>query len=112
MCSIPTLNWFQVHENLICRYCTTKTRLVGADHKWHHLRQEAQTSIKLNPGQSNPRETRSIDPTTPELGPVGVWSPKSSTFSGSDSIVVRRNFLSRRPSINKSERSDLLLPES
>ena len=42
--------------------------------------------------------------TTPELGPVGLWSPKSSTFSGSDSIVV----LSRRPSLNKSERSELL----
>ena len=26
--------------------------------------------------------------TTPELGPVGFWSPKSSSFSGSDSIVV------------------------
>ena len=25
---------------------------------------------------------------TPELGPVGFWSPKSSSFSGSDSIVV------------------------
>ena len=33
----------------------------------------------------------------PELGPVGFWSPKSSSFSGSDSIVVEeaaRNFLS------------------
>ena len=46
--------------------------------------------------------------TTPELAPVGLWSPKSSTFSGSDSIVVRRNFLSRRPSIKKSEQSELL----
>ena len=25
---------------------------------------------------------------TPELGPVRFWSPKSSSFSGSDSIVV------------------------
>ena len=46
-----------------------------------------------------------MEATTPELGPVGVWSPKSSSFSGSDSIVVEeagRNFLSPRPSINKS----------
>ena len=40
-----------------------------------------------------------------KLGPVGFWSPKSSSFSGSDSIVVEeaaRNFRSPRPSINKS----------
>ena len=37
---------------------------------------------------------KSIEATTPELGPVGFWSPKSSSFSGSDSIV--------RPSIKKS----------
>ena len=46
-----------------------------------------------------------MEATTPELGPVGFWSPKSSSFSGSDSIVVEeaaRNFLSPRPSINKS----------
>ena len=43
--------------------------------------------------------------TTPELGPVGFWSPKSSSFSCCDSIVAEeaaRNFLSPRPSINKS----------
>ena len=38
-----------------------------------------------------------MEVTTPELGPVRCWSPKSSSFSGSDSIVV----LSPRPSINK-----------
>ena len=46
-----------------------------------------------------------MEATTPELGPVGFWSPKSSFFSGSDTIVVEeaaRNFLSPRPSINKS----------
>ena len=46
-----------------------------------------------------------MEATTPELGPVGFWSPKSSFFSGSDSIVVEeaaRNFQSPRPSINKS----------
>ena len=40
-----------------------------------------------------------------ELGPVRFWSPKSSSFSGSDSIVVEeaaKNFLSPRPSVNKS----------
>ena len=40
--------------------------------------------------------------TTPELGPVGFWSPKSSFFSGSDSEEAARNFQSPRPSINKS----------
>ena len=44
-----------------------------------------------------------MEATTPELGPVGFWSPKSSFFSGSDSIVVEeaaRNFQSPRPSPN------------
>ena len=43
-----------------------------------------------------------MEATTPELGPVGFWSPKSSSFSSSDSIVVEeaaRNFLSPLPSI-------------
>ena len=46
-----------------------------------------------------------MEATTLELGPVGLWSPKSSSFSGSDSIVVEeaaRNFLSPRPSIKQS----------
>ena len=46
-----------------------------------------------------------MEATTPELGPVGFWSPKSSSFSGSDSIVVQeaaRNFVSPRPSIKQS----------
>ena len=46
-----------------------------------------------------------MEATTPELSPVGFWSPKSSSFSGSDSIVVEeaaRNFRSLRQSINKS----------
>ena len=45
-----------------------------------------------------------MEATTPELGPVRFWSPKSSTF-GSDSIVLEeaaKNFLSPRPSVNKS----------
>ena len=29
-----------------------------------------------------------MEATTPELGPVRFWSPKSSSFSGSNSIVV------------------------
>ena len=43
---------------------------------------------------------KTMEATTPELGPVGLWSPKSSFFSGSDSIVVEeaaRNFQSPRP---------------
>ena len=46
-----------------------------------------------------------MEATTPELGPVCFWSPKSSFFSGSDSIEVEeaaRNFLSPWLSINKS----------
>ena len=38
-----------------------------------------------------------MEATTPELGPVSFWSPKSSSFSGSNSIVVEeaaKNFLS------------------
>ena len=31
-----------------------------------------------------------MEATTPELGPVRFWSPKSSSFSGSDSIVVEQ----------------------
>ena len=47
---------------------------------------------------------KTMEATTPELGPVGFWSPKSSSFSGSDSIVVEeaaRNFLSPWPSIKQ-----------
>ena len=46
-----------------------------------------------------------MEATTPELGPVLFWSPKSSSFSGSDSIVVEeaaKNVLSPRPSVNMS----------
>ena len=47
-----------------------------------------------------------MEATTPELGPVRFWSPKSSSFSGRDSIVVEeaaKNFLSPQPSVNKSD---------
>ena len=50
-----------------------------------------------------------MEATTPELGHVGLWSPKSSTFSGSDSIVVEeaaRNFLSPRLTLNKSREAN------
>ena len=46
-----------------------------------------------------------MEATTTELGPVHFWSPKSSSFSGSNSIVVEeaaKKFLSPRPSVNKS----------
>ena len=46
-----------------------------------------------------------MEANTPELGPVRFWSPKSSSFSGSDSIVVEeaaKNLLCPRPSVNKS----------
>ena len=46
-----------------------------------------------------------MEATTPELDPVGFWSPKSSSLGSSDSIVVEeaaKNFQSPRLSINKS----------
>ena len=46
-----------------------------------------------------------MEATTPELGPVCFWSPKSSSFSISDSIIVEeaaKNFLSPRLGVNKS----------
>ena len=53
-----------------------------------------------------------MEATTPELGPVGFLSPESSSFSGSDSIVVEeaaRNFISPRLSINKSSAPNLFI---
>ena len=46
-----------------------------------------------------------MEATTPELGPVGFCNPKSSSFSGNDSIVVEEaasNFLCPWPSIKQS----------
>ena len=46
-----------------------------------------------------------MEATTPELGPVRFWSPKSSSFSGSDSIVVEeaaKKITKSRQSVNKS----------
>ena len=47
-----------------------------------------------------------MEVTTPELGSVGFWSPKSSSFSGSDSVIAeeaaRNYFLSPRRCIKQS----------
>ena len=46
-----------------------------------------------------------MEATTPKLGHVRFWSPKSSSFSGSDSIVVEeaaKKLLNPWPSVNKS----------
>ena len=46
-----------------------------------------------------------METTTPNLGHVRFWSPKSSSFSGSDSIVVEesaKKLISPRLSVNKS----------
>ena len=46
-----------------------------------------------------------MEATTPELGPVLFWSPKSSSFSGSYSIVVEeaaKNFLSPQAECKQS----------
>ena len=53
--------FFQVHEKT---FSTSRTRLPQVT---------PQTS-------STPRETKSMEAATPELGPVVFWSPKSSTF--------------------------------
>ena len=90
----------QVHENVNQNYWTSRTRLPQVTPQT-----VAQTSDKLTPGQSNRGKTKTVGATTPELGPVGFWSLQSTSFSGSDSIVVEeaaRNFRSPRPSINKS----------
>ena len=44
-----------------------------------------------------------MEATTPELGPVHFWSPKSSSFSGSYSIVVEecKKLTKSTPSVNK-----------
>ena len=70
----------QVHENV-----TQDIALQWPGyHKWH-LRQVVLISAKLTPRQSNPGETKTMEATIPDLGPVGFWSPKSSSFSA---IVV------------------------
>ena len=46
-----------------------------------------------------------MEATTPELGPVHFWSPKSSSFSGSYSVVVEeaaKKLTKSRPRVNKS----------
>ena len=70
-------------------------------HKYH-LRQVAQTLIILTPGQSNPGETKTMEATTPELGPIRFWSPKSSSFSSSDSISRRSCKKLSKSTANKS----------
>ena len=67
--------------------------------------QTSNTNFSQTQPRFNPGETKTKEATTPELGPVGFRSPKYSSFSGSDSIVVKeaaRNFQSPQPSINKS----------
>ena len=90
-----SLGFLRIHENL--RKISPGIALQWPGyHKWH-LRQVAQTSAKLTPGHSNPGETKTMEATTPELGPVRFWSPKSSSFSGNNSIVVEeaaKNLLS------------------
>ena len=71
------------------------------------LPQVTPLTSSTNFNQTHPWAVQSFgdQTTTPELGPVRFWSPKSSSFSGSDSIVVEeaaKNFLSPRPSVNKS----------
>ena len=60
-----------------------KDKAICAVHCWH-LNQVAQTSAKLTPRQSNPGDQKYRSYYS---GPVGLWSPKSSTFSSSNSNV-------------------------
>ena len=70
-----------------------------------------QTS-STNFSQTHSWEDQTMKATTPELGHVGFWGPKSSSFSGSDSIVVEeaaRNFRNPQPSINKSRKANFFI---
>ena len=54
-----------------------------------------------------------MEATTRELGPVGFWSPNSSSFSGSDSIVVEetaRNFRSPSAEYKQVTQSEFVHP--
>ena len=100
VCSTSFVKKFHTHENTTPYIAPQRPGY----HKWH-LRRVAQTSAKLTPGQSNPGETKTVEATTPELGPVGFLSPKSSSFSGSTSIVVEeaaRNIRRPQPSVKHS----------
>ena len=69
------------------RFCTSITRLPQVT---------PQTS-STNFNQTHSWGDQNYGATTPELGPVRFWSPKSSSFSGSYSIVVEeaaKNLLS------------------
>ena len=50
-----------------------------------------------------------MEATTHELGPVRIWSPKFSSFSGSDSIVVEeaaKNFTKSTVECKQVRRSE------
>ena len=99
MCSTFQIKKFQVHENVTTSYCTSKTRLPQVTPQT--------SSTNFSQTHSWAGETKSMEASIPELDPVGFWSPKSSSFSGSDSIVVEeaaRNFRSPWPNINKSRK--------
>ena len=91
-------------------FLTTKNFKSGSKYKYlvvHPIQSERCVSCvkKKKLTEDKAIIIKTMESTTPELGPVGFWSPKSSFFSGSDSIVVEeaaRNFQSPRPSINKS----------
>ena len=46
-----------------------------------------------------------MEANTPELGLVGFWSPKSSSFSGSDSIVVEESIVQEEELCKKLSKS-------
>ena len=48
------------------------------------------TAFKISLGQSETGEIKRIDATAPELGPIVIWSQKSSTVSGSDSNIGKK----------------------
>ena len=84
MCSTIVQKNVQAHEN--------KTLDIALQcpgyHRWH-LRQVVLTNFSQTHSWAlQSWEDKTMEATTPELGPVCFWSPKSSSFSGSDSIVV------------------------
>ena len=84
-----------------------KSQKSGSKYKYLPIQSERCVSCILKKQLTEDKAIiiKTMEATTPELGPVGFWSPKSSSFSGSDSIVVEeaaRNFLSPRPSVKQS----------
>ena len=77
--------------NVIIEFCSISFK--GWQRVWLRETSYAQvtpqtSSTNFSQTHSNPGETKTMEGTTPGTRSVRFWSPKSSSFSGSDSIVV------------------------